>query len=68
MSAKPNYVIFEKGETYWSLVTNYGTMPVPEFVLSRIVNPSGYEIEERKHPIKVLDEGKRWMVNYSQAI
>jgi len=67
MDRIPNYSIFEKGSQYWTILTDDGAEPVPNYVVSRIM--SGDKIlEERKHPVKVLVEGKQWMTNYSDTI
>lgn len=63
----PNFSIFEKDSEYWKMITDNGSEPVPTFVLSVIIC-NGRIIEERKHPVRVLEEGKKWMTNYSDTI
>lgn len=64
----PNYDIFEKYSEYWNLLTDYGETAVPDYIESWIRNSKGEVIKERKHPVIVLTEGERWMVNYSDTI
>lgn len=62
-----NYIIFETGSDYWKNITRNGELEVPTYVKA-IITAGDEILEERKHPIKVLDKGKSWMVNYSQSI